>query len=150
MCKCRVSDWKVKRIFEKASVSRAVRLRECPLAESWLYEIIDTWSTDNNPQFSSRVTQNPYTALRGFFWNAVITLIKPLKTLPVVFKREGLPYAHMKRFSGTARQQWFHAVKWGAGRFNLWPKLLNALSRERGELPWKSYGVLVGFFESDP
>ena len=27
-------DWKVKRGFEKASVSRAVRLRECPLAES--------------------------------------------------------------------------------------------------------------------
>ena len=30
-------DWEVKRGFEKASVSRAVRLRECPLAESWLY-----------------------------------------------------------------------------------------------------------------
>ena len=29
--------WEVKRGFEKASVSRAVRLRECPLAESWLY-----------------------------------------------------------------------------------------------------------------
>ena len=27
-------DWEVKRGFEKASVSRAVRLRECPLAES--------------------------------------------------------------------------------------------------------------------
>ena len=27
-------DWEVKRRFEKASVSRAVRLRECPLAES--------------------------------------------------------------------------------------------------------------------
>ena len=27
-------DWKVKRGFEKASVSRAVHLRECPLAES--------------------------------------------------------------------------------------------------------------------
>ena len=27
-------DWKVKWGFEKASVSRAVRLRECPLAES--------------------------------------------------------------------------------------------------------------------
>ena len=27
-------DWKVKREFEKASFSRAVRLRECPLAES--------------------------------------------------------------------------------------------------------------------
>ena len=30
-------DWELKRGFEKASVSRAVRLRECPLAESWLY-----------------------------------------------------------------------------------------------------------------
>ena len=30
-------DWEVKRGFEKASVSRAVRLRECPLAESLLY-----------------------------------------------------------------------------------------------------------------
>ena len=29
-------DWQVKRGFEKASVNRAVRLRECPLAESWL------------------------------------------------------------------------------------------------------------------
>ena len=27
-------DWEIKRRFEKASVSRAVRLRECPLAES--------------------------------------------------------------------------------------------------------------------
>ena len=27
-------DWEVKRGFEKASVSKAVRLRECPLAES--------------------------------------------------------------------------------------------------------------------
>ena len=27
-------DWEVKRGFEKASVSRVVRLRECPLAES--------------------------------------------------------------------------------------------------------------------
>ena len=27
-------DWEVKRGFEKVSVSRAVRLRECPLAES--------------------------------------------------------------------------------------------------------------------
>ena len=27
-------NWEVKRGFEKASVSRAVRLRECPLAES--------------------------------------------------------------------------------------------------------------------
>ena len=27
-------DWEVKREFEKASVSRAVRLRECPLGES--------------------------------------------------------------------------------------------------------------------
>ena len=27
-------DWKAKRGFEKASVSGAVRLRECPLAES--------------------------------------------------------------------------------------------------------------------
>ena len=27
-------DWEVRRGFEKASVSRAVRLRECPLAES--------------------------------------------------------------------------------------------------------------------
>ena len=27
-------DWKVKRGFEKASASRAVRLRECPLADS--------------------------------------------------------------------------------------------------------------------
>ena len=27
-------DWELKRGFEKASVSRAVRLRECPLAES--------------------------------------------------------------------------------------------------------------------
>ena len=27
-------DWEVKRGFEKASVSGAVRLRECPLAES--------------------------------------------------------------------------------------------------------------------
>ena len=27
-------DWEVKRGFEKASVSRAVHLRECPLAES--------------------------------------------------------------------------------------------------------------------
>ena len=27
-------DWEVKRGFEKASVSRAVRLRECPLVES--------------------------------------------------------------------------------------------------------------------
>ena len=27
-------DWEVKRGFEKASVSRAVRLPECPLAES--------------------------------------------------------------------------------------------------------------------
>ena len=27
-------DWEVKQGFEKASVSRAVRLRECPLAES--------------------------------------------------------------------------------------------------------------------
>ena len=27
-------DWEVKREFEKASVNRAVRLRECPLAES--------------------------------------------------------------------------------------------------------------------
>ena len=27
-------DWEVKRGFEKAAVSRAVRLRECPLAES--------------------------------------------------------------------------------------------------------------------
>ena len=27
-------DWEVKRGFEKASESRAVRLRECPLAES--------------------------------------------------------------------------------------------------------------------
>ena len=31
-------DWEVKRGFEKASVSRVARLRECPLAESWLYE----------------------------------------------------------------------------------------------------------------
>ena len=30
-------DWEVKRGFEKASVSKAVRLRERPLAESWLY-----------------------------------------------------------------------------------------------------------------
>ena len=30
-------DWKVKRVFEKASISRAVRLRECPFTESWLY-----------------------------------------------------------------------------------------------------------------
>ena len=30
-------DWEVKRGFERASVIRAVRLRECPLAESWLY-----------------------------------------------------------------------------------------------------------------
>ena len=30
-------DWKVKWGFEKASISRAVRLRECPLVESWLY-----------------------------------------------------------------------------------------------------------------
>ena len=30
-------DSKVKRGFEKVSISRAVRLRECPLAESWLY-----------------------------------------------------------------------------------------------------------------
>ena len=30
-------NWEVKREFEKASVSRAVRLRECPLAESSLY-----------------------------------------------------------------------------------------------------------------
>ena len=30
-------DWEVNREFEKASVSRAVRLQECPLAESWLY-----------------------------------------------------------------------------------------------------------------
>ena len=29
-------DWEVKRRLEKASVSRAVRLRECPLAESSL------------------------------------------------------------------------------------------------------------------
>ena len=29
-------DWEVKRGFEKASVSRAVRLRERSLAESWL------------------------------------------------------------------------------------------------------------------
>ena len=27
-------DWEVKREFEKASISSAVRLRECPLAES--------------------------------------------------------------------------------------------------------------------
>ena len=27
-------DWEAKRGFEKASVSRAVRFRECPLAES--------------------------------------------------------------------------------------------------------------------
>ena len=27
-------DWEVKREFEKASVRRAVRLQECPLAES--------------------------------------------------------------------------------------------------------------------
>ena len=27
-------DWEVKRGFEKASISRAVRLRECPLVES--------------------------------------------------------------------------------------------------------------------
>ena len=33
-------DWDGKRGFEKASVSRAVRLRECPLAESWLYFIL--------------------------------------------------------------------------------------------------------------
>ena len=32
-------DWEVKRRFEKASVSRAVRLRECPLAESSLYTL---------------------------------------------------------------------------------------------------------------
>ena len=31
-------DWEVKRGFKKASVSRAVRLRECPLADSWLYK----------------------------------------------------------------------------------------------------------------
>ena len=31
------SDWEVKRGFEKESISRAVRLRECPLVESWLY-----------------------------------------------------------------------------------------------------------------
>ena len=32
------SDWEVKRGFEKASGSRAVRLRECPfIAGSWLY-----------------------------------------------------------------------------------------------------------------
>ena len=30
-------DWEVKGGFEKASVSRAVRLRDCPLAESRLY-----------------------------------------------------------------------------------------------------------------
>ena len=30
-------DWVVKWGFEKAVVSRAIRLRECPLAESWLY-----------------------------------------------------------------------------------------------------------------
>ena len=27
-------DWEVKRGFEKASLSRAIRLRECPFAES--------------------------------------------------------------------------------------------------------------------
>ena len=36
-CVNREFDWEVKWGFEKASVSRAVRLRECPLAESWLY-----------------------------------------------------------------------------------------------------------------
>ena len=30
-------DWEVEWGFEQVSVSRAVRLRECPLAESWLY-----------------------------------------------------------------------------------------------------------------
>ena len=30
-------DWEVKGGNEKASGSRAVRLRKCPLAESWLY-----------------------------------------------------------------------------------------------------------------
>ena len=29
-------DWEVKRELKKVSVSGAVRLRECPLAESWL------------------------------------------------------------------------------------------------------------------
>ena len=38
-------DWEVKREFEKASATRAVRLRECPLAESWLY----WWRRLNNP-----------------------------------------------------------------------------------------------------
>ena len=33
-------NWEVKRVFEKASLSRAVRLRECPLAESWLYSYL--------------------------------------------------------------------------------------------------------------
>ena len=33
-CVNREVDWKVKRGFEKASVSRAVRFRECSLAES--------------------------------------------------------------------------------------------------------------------
>ena len=33
-------DWKVKRGFEKASVSRAVRLQECLLAQTLLYNSI--------------------------------------------------------------------------------------------------------------
>ena len=40
-------DWEVKRGFKKASVIRAVRWRECPLAESWLYiyaKVLVVWS----------------------------------------------------------------------------------------------------------
>ena len=46
-------DWEVKWGFEKASVSRAVRLRECPLVESWLYSIFQRYENKKEPPESN-------------------------------------------------------------------------------------------------
>ena len=58
-------DWEVKRRFEKASVSRAVRLRECPLAESLLYMYL-THCVNDIPNFGLKTKAHIFVGLFNF------------------------------------------------------------------------------------
>ena len=71
---CVEFDKEVKREFEKASVSRAVRVRECPLAESWLYSRILRFNFRlytlliGNKRRTTKSIKYPHKRLLTFVW----------------------------------------------------------------------------------